>query len=233
MCNELLLIGSVFIIYGAVLLAYRMFGKSGLYAMTAISTILANIEVLILIEGFGIEQTLGNVTFASTFLITDILSENEGKKSASKAVWIGVFTSLAMVIFTQYWMLYIPSEADWVSEHIRAIFSTTPRLLLASFTGYIISQKLDVWLYHKWWGFTEKKSGDRHRFLWLRNNASTLISQIVNTVLFTSIAFGGWYETKMMFAVMISSYIVYVFTSIIDTPFVYIARLIKKKGLAK
>ena len=74
MPNELLLAGSVLLIYGAVLAAYRIFGKTGLYAMTMAVTILANVEVLILIEGFGMEQTLGNVMFASTYLITDILS---------------------------------------------------------------------------------------------------------------------------------------------------------------
>ena len=80
MQNELLLIGSLIIIYGTVLISYKLFGKTGLYAMTVIATILANIEVLIMIEGFGMEQTLGNVMFASTYLITDILSENEGKE---------------------------------------------------------------------------------------------------------------------------------------------------------
>ena len=85
MRNEILLILSVFLIYGTVLLSYKMFGKSGLYIMTATATILANIEVLMLIDGFGMEQTLGNVMFASTYLITDILSENEGKKNAEKA----------------------------------------------------------------------------------------------------------------------------------------------------
>ena len=71
--NELLLIGSIIIIYGLVLLAYRIFNKTGLYVMMVISTIIANIEVLILVNAFGLEQTLGNVMFASTYLITDIL----------------------------------------------------------------------------------------------------------------------------------------------------------------
>ena len=233
MRNELLLIGSVVMIYSVVLISYRLFGKSGLFAMTSIATILANVEVLMLVDAFGINQTLGNVMFASTFLITDILSENEGKKSASKAVWIGVFTSIVMLMFTQYWMLYTPSSEDWARDAISQIFSTTPRLVLASFTGYVISQRLDVWLYHAWWGFTEKKCGDKKRFLWIRNNFSTLISQVVNTVIFTLIAFGGWYETKTMLTVMLSSYIVYVFTSILDTPCVYIARKMKEKGMIK
>ena len=228
--NELLLCGSVVLIYGMVLVAYRLFGKAGLYAMTVLSTILANIEVLILVRGFGMEQTLGNVMFASTYLITDILSENEGKRPAARAVWIGVFTSVAMLLLTQYWMLYEPAESDWVIEHIRAIFSTTPRMLLASFLGYAVSQRFDVWLYHRWWDFTKKHFADERRFLWLRNNGSTLISQVINTIIFTLMAFGGWYDTKTTFAVMASSYVIYVFTSLLDTPAVYVARWMKEKG---
>ena len=233
MKNELLLIGSVILIYGTVLLAYRLFGKIGMYVMTVVATILANIEVLMLVDGFGMQQTLGNVMFASTYLVTDILSENEGKKSASKAVWLGIFTSVIMLMFTQYWLLYTPASSDWAREHIAAIFSTTPRLLAASFIGYALSQRFDVWLYHKWWDLTSKKTGDSNRFLWLRNNGSTLISQIINTVVFTTIAFAGWYDTKTMFSVMLSSYVIYVFTSLIDTPIVYVARLMKNKGLIK
>ena len=118
MRNELLLIGSVLLIYGMVLIAYRIFGKSGLYSMMVLATVFANIEVLILVDGFGMEQTLGNVMFASTYLITDILSENEGRQSASRAVWLGVFASVIMLLFTQYWLLYNPAETDWASEHI-------------------------------------------------------------------------------------------------------------------
>lgn len=230
MSNEILLFGSVILIYGAVLVSYRFFGKTGLYAMTVIATVLANIEVLIIVDGFGMEQTLGNVMFASTYLVTDILSENEGEKSAARAVWLGVFTSLAMVLFTQYWLLYTPADSDWAGEHIRAVFATTPRLIFASFLGYIISQRFDVWLYHRWWKFTEDKTGDSKKFLWLRNNGSTLISQIINTVLFTTVAFAGWYDTKTFISVMLSSYVIYIFTSLLDTPVVYIARHMKEKG---
>lgn len=233
MKNELLLLGSVIVIYGAVLVAYRLFGKIGMYVMTVIATILANIEVLMLVDGFGMEQTLGNVMFASTYLVTDILSENEGKKSASRAVWLGVFTSVIMLLFTQYWLLYTPASDDWAREHISAIFSTTPRLLAASFIGYVISQRFDVWLYHKWWDFTVKKTGDNKRFLWLRNNGSTLVSQIINTVIFSFVAFAGWYDTKTLVSVMLSSYVIFIFTSLLDTPVVYIARWMKTKGYVK
>lgn len=230
MRNELLLLGSVLLIYGLVLLAYRLFGRTGLYAMTVIATILANIEVLILVDAFGMEQTLGNVMFASTYLITDILSENEGKQTADKAVKIGVFTSLAMLVLSQYWLLYAPAASDWASGHIREIFSSTPRVLLASFIGYAVSQRFDVWLYHRWWAMTERRSGSRTKFLWLRNNGSTLISQLVNTVIFTLTAFAGMYDTTTLVSILLSSYVIYIFTSLLDTPAVYLGRLMKRRG---
>ncbi len=228
--NELLILGSVLLIYGGVILAYRLFGKAGLYSYSVIATVLANIEVLILINAFGMEQTLGNVIFASTYLITDILSENEGKKSATKAVYLGIFASAAMLLITQYWFLYTPSKNDWAMPFIKEIFSTTPRLMLASLAGYAISQRLDVALYHKWWSFTSKHFGDSRKFLWLRNNGSTLISQIINTVIFNTLAFAGWYSLKSLISIIISSYIIYVFTALIDTPFVYWARKMKEKS---
>ena len=122
MTNELLLIGSVILIFSMALLSYRFFGKAGLYCLSAVATILANIEVLLLIRAFGMEQTLGNVLFAVTFLITDILSECEGKKAANKAVWIGMASSLFFLLLSQSWLLYVPSEGDWAMGSFREIF---------------------------------------------------------------------------------------------------------------
>ena len=102
--------------------------------------------------------------------------------------------------------------------------------MLASFVGYAVSQRLDVWLYHLIWRATERRSGSRTRFLWLRNNAATLLSQVVNTVLFSLIAFAGWYDTSTVVSIMVSSYLVYVATSFLDTPFVYLSRLIKQRN---
>ena len=215
------------------IISYRFFGKSGLYCVSAIATILANIEVLLLINAFGMEQTLGNVLFAVTFLITDILSECEGKKAANRAVWIGMFTSLFFLLLSQSWLLYIPAESDWAMGAIREIFSSTPRMLISSFIVYAISQMFDVWLYHKWWAFTEKKTGDRRRFLWLRNNGSTLISQLLNTLLFTLFAFYGTYDMGTLLSIFASSYVIYIFTSLLDTPALYLARRVHERHSEK
>jgi hypothetical protein len=229
--NELLLVGSVILIFGATLLGYKLFGKIGLYCVSAVATILANIEVVILINAFGMEQTLGNVLFAATFLTTDILSECEGKKEANKAVWLGVFSSLFFLLLSQSWMLYTPSVNDTMFSSIKAVFSNTPRMVIASLVVYAISQFFDVWLYHKWWALTEKRFGNKRKYLWLRNNGSTLISQILNTLLFTLLAFWGTYDSKTLISIFASSYVIYIFTSLLDTPAVYLARKIHDKKL--
>lgn len=231
--NELILVLSVVFIYGVALLAYFLFGKGGLYCISALATVLANIEVTILIKAFGMEQTLGNVLFAVTFLITDILSECEGKKSANKAVWIGIFSQVFFLILSQSWLLYTPSENDTAMQAIKTLFSNTPRLILASLTVYAVSQIFDVWLYHKWWNFTQKKFGNKRKFLWLRNNGSTIVSQLVNSFLFTVIAFAGVYDFNTVLSIFGSSYIIYIFTALLDTPAVYLGRLISDKAKAR
>ena len=136
--NEFLLIISLIVIFAIVLLFFRLFGKTGLYCWTAFATIAANIEVLIVVNAFGMEQTLGNILFASTFLVTDLLSEFYGKEASEKAVKIGIACSLAFILISQSWLLYVPSESDFAMPHMQAIFSNTPRLMLTSFLVYAI-----------------------------------------------------------------------------------------------
>ena len=228
MPNELVLILSLIVLYGAVLVFYRLFGKLGLYVWTVIATISANIEVLILVDAFGMEQTLGNVLFATTFLVTDILSENHGKKEANVAVNIGIATSIAFIVISQSWMLYTPAASDFASPAIATIFSNTPRLMLASLIVYAICQKFDVWAYHAWWAFTNKKCGDSKKFLWLRNNGSTLISQLLNAILYTFGAFFGVYDIPTLISIVLASYVIFIVTSLADTPIVYLARKMKE-----
>ncbi|HZK19185.1 MAG TPA: queuosine precursor transporter [Treponemataceae bacterium] len=224
MKNEILLICSLFLCYGSVLVFFALVKKTGLYAWTVIATISANIEVLILITAFGVEQTLGNILFASSFLVTDIMSELYGKKEAQKAVLVGCMTSLAFIMISQLWLQYVPSSNDFAMPAMQAIFSNTPRVMIAGLVAYALSQAFDVWVYHAWWNYTKKKTGTRKRFLWVRNNASTLMSQLINTVLFTWGAFWLVFDTQSLLSIALTTYVMYVFTSIADTPFVYIAR---------
>lgn len=224
--NEILLIGSLIVMFSGVVVMYRLFQEEGLYLWTIIATIAANIEVMIVVNAFGMEQTLGNILFASTFLVTDILSELYGKKKAQKAVYLGIATSITFLVISQTWLFYIPNEMDQAMPHIKGIFSNTPRLMIAGILVYVIVQMFDVWAYHKWWDFTTKKFGDSSRFLWVRNNGSTLLSQLLNTILFTGAAFIGVYSVKTLISIAVSSYIIFIVTSLADTPFIYLARKI-------
>lgn len=226
MNNELLLVISIIVIYSSVVLAYRFFGKSGLYCWTVLATIAANIEVLIVVDAFGMEQTLGNILFASTFLVTDILSETEGKNAAKKAVSIGIASSAIFILISQSWLLYTPNSNDWVSPAIATIFSNTPRLMFSSISVYTIVQLFDVFAYHAIWRFTTKLCNDSKKYLWVRNNAATLISQFFNTLLYTFFAFYGIYSNETLINIVFSTFVIYLVTSLLDTPAVYIARRI-------
>ncbi len=229
--NELILILSLVFTYGSVLFFYKYLGKTGLFVWSGLATILANIEVVILVDAFWMEQTLGNVLFASTFLVTDILSENHSKKSADKAVVIGILSNIVFVVISRSWFLYAPSENDWATPAMREVFSNTPRLILAGAVVYAISQLFDVWLYDAIWRKTTKIFKSSEKGLWIRNNGSTLISQLINTFLFTFGAFWGveGYDISLLISISLSTYVVYVVASLCDTPAVYIARKIHKK----
>lgn len=229
MSNELLLTASLVVIYAGVVFFYRFFGKKGLIAYSVMATLLANIEVLILVEAFGVEMTLGNVLFASTFLITDILSENHSRKDANKAVLISTACSVMFVLISQSWLLFTPSENDMTSSAIHLIFSFTPRIVIASLIVYLVSQLIDVWLYHKWWEWCKRHFKDGRKGLWIRNNGSTMISQLINTTLYTAFAFYGTYPIETLISIASSTYIVYFITSLLDTPIVYICRRIHDK----
>ena len=228
--NELLLILTLLVSFGGTLLFLKVFGKGGLFAWIGIATVFANIEVTIVVHAFGMDQTLGNTLFAATFLATDILSEVYGKKEASKGVLAGIFTSLTFILLSFFWVHYTPAESDWASEFVKGLFTNTPRMLLSSLIAYAISEWIDVFLYHAWWNLTEKKTGSHTKMLWFRNNFSTLISQFVNIVIFNFGAFLGIYEFKELIAITGACYVIYIITSLLDTPFVYIARKISEKS---
>lgn len=225
MTNELLLIASLIVYFALTVLWYKLFGRSGLYCFTVIATIAANIEVLILVRAFGLEMTLGNVLFATTFTCTEILSEMEGKEYAKKAVWIGISTTIVFIIITQSWFLFLPAEGDVVSDAVRIVFANSPRVMLSSLAVYAICQFVEVYVYDWVW----KLMKNTHKLLWVRSNVATLVAQLVNTVLFTLFAFTGIYDWSTLGQIMLTSYAIFVVTSLFDTLVLYIARRVCAK----
>ena len=205
--------------FSAILFAYRFFGKLGLYIWIPIATILANIQVLKMVDLLSIGVTLGNITYASSFLVTDILSENYGEKSARKAVLIGFFSLASTIIIMQIALMFKPNAFDFIQESLKNIFAVLPRIALASLIAYGISQFHDVWAYELW-----KKLFPGIKYLWLRNNASTMVSQLIDSVIFTSIAFWGLLPKSEFIQILITTYVLKLIVAVIDTPFLYVAR---------
>ncbi len=221
MINEILWISTLIFCFLMVILAYRLFGKTGLYVWTAIGVILANIQVMKTVQVFGLVTALGNVIYSSLFLVTDIINENHSKKDAQKAVWIGFFVLISTTILMQLTIQFIPDKSDFLSEHLTAIFSFLPRIAFASLTAYLISQSHDVLF------FSKLKKRHKERFLWLRNNSSTIISQFLDNIIFTLIAFYGIFSWNIIGQIFLTSMIIKVIISVCDTPFIYWAKKIK------
>jgi len=227
MINEILWIGSLVVSFLMVTLSYRLFGKTGLYTWTAVGVILANIQVMKTVKVFGMVTALGNVVYSSLFLVTDILNENYTKKDAQKAVWIGFFVLISTTILMQLTIQFIPDESDFLSEHITAIFSLLPRITFASLTAYLISQNHDVWF------FAKLKKKHKKRLLWLRNNSSTITSQLLDNTVFTLIAFAGVFPWIIIGQIFLTSMIMKIIVAVCDTPFVYWARRMKEENIIR
>ncbi len=224
MINEILWIGSIIICFLMVILAYKLFGKIGLFIWMAIGVILANIAVMKTVKIFGMVTALGNVIYSSLFLTTDILNENYSKKEAQKAVWIGFFVLICVTILMQITINFMPDESDFLSQHITAIFDFLPRITIASLTAYMISQTFDVFL------FANLKKIYKGKYLWFRNNSSTIISQSIDTIIFTLLAFVGIFSWFIILQIFITSMIMKIVISFCDTPFIYWARNIYEKN---
>ncbi len=226
--NELLFFIAVFLNFVGVIIAYKLFNKTGIYAWIALATVIANIEVIKCVDIFGLALTLGNVTYGSIFLATDILNENYGQKYAQKGVFLGFFSLVIFTVFTQVDLLYTPSINDFAHNSMKTLFSLTPRICCASMSAYLISNSLDVILYKKIKDFFPSD-----KFLWFRNNGATMISQLADTVLFTLIAFFGVFSLKTVFELCITTYILKLIIALCDTPFLYLAKFINSKKNAQ
>ncbi|WP_423363197.1 queuosine precursor transporter [Mycoplasma sp. P36-A1] len=231
MSNELLLIISVFIYFGLFLVMYKLFGKYGLVVWNVVALLLANIEVMLLVNAFGMTMTLGNVAFATSFLVSDLVCEKYDRKTADRIVMLGFIILLAFIAASQLWLHFSPAEGDVMMSHFKLVFSNSPRIIFAGLFVYVIVQLIDVRLYYMWWGITKKFNKDESKYLWIRNNGSTLISQLLNAILFNLVAFYGVFSNTDLINVIISTYIIYIFTSLIDTPFLYLCRKIKPINL--
>ena len=217
MNNIFVLLVEIFVTFSFVVLANRLFGKYGLIAWVPIASILANIMTAKTIDVFGLSSTMGTVLFASTFLATDILTENYDAIAAKKAVYIGMFGVLFYIISSQIAINYVPSNFDYAHDSMVIIFSLSLRISIASIVMYFVANMADVYLYHK---LKVKMNG---KYMWLRNNISTILCNCLENFLFMMMAFLGTYDLTTVIIMALSTSVIEILAGLCDTPFLYMA----------
>jgi uncharacterized PurR-regulated membrane protein YhhQ (DUF165 family) len=220
----------------------------GTFAVILVLTNIIGTKLFYLFPGGGpawfnggqpVTLTAGIITYPLTFLLTDVVSELWGKRKANLMVWLGFGTSFLMLGVLQL-AVWLPASEIWGipgispldsglleregiagSDAMQAAYASTfqnPRLLLfASMLAYLVAQLFDVRLYHFWWRVT----GGKH--LWLRNNGSTIISQLVDTIIVNGIflRWGLQLEWDVIAEIIFWVYTCKIALAFVDTPLIY------------
>lgn len=204
-----------------------------------IAIVAANIQVIKAVEfPFWKEPiALGTLIFSTTYLATDILAELFGREKAMQAVFIGFGSYLLFTIWMVITIGFTPvsdspvmSDFQWAREnhfHIAGVFTPAPSLFLAGMLSFLISQWLDVSLFSR----IKKMTGEKR--LWLRNNLSTALSGLVDSFIFSILAWIVFNPEPLPWSVVISTYIFGTYAlrlllTLLDTPIIYLAKKIYK-----
>lgn len=215
--NELLFLLAGILGFFGVALVGKLFGKYGLIAWVGISAILANIALTKQVTMFGVDCTLGNVMFSSTYLATDILSEVYGKKNARKAVFIGGMAAIVFVGFALLVNSFKANQWDYATESLNTILSLSIRTTTMSIICFFIANYADVWLFEK---FRQKSTKN----LWLRNNVCTILTNCLENFILCFGAFYGIYDAQYCLMIALTSSVIEIIAALLDTPFVYLGR---------
>ena len=167
----------------------------------------------------------GILPYPFTFLVTDLISELYGQKKANLVVFAGFIASMFDLLF-----LWLGGQFNAISDSVvdnetyDVVFRNAWRIIAASMIAYLFAQSIDVRLFHFW----KKLTNGKH--LWLRNNASTIFSQLIDTTLVIFILFVGVWSPNQIFSGIIDGWIFKMMIALIDTPIIYgIIYLLKGK----
>ncbi|WP_419542660.1 queuosine precursor transporter [Negativibacillus massiliensis] len=167
---------------------------------------------IISVLGFTVAGAI--ITYPLTFLSTDIIGEIWGKQEANDCVKIGIIVQLIFLALGYLSLAIPPQEAsEALQQSLKVVLNQGLRMTLASLGAFSVSQFLDVFLFHK---LKESCNGKKK---WLRNNLSTMTSQLVDTLIFITIAFYGVVDNLP--AMVLGQYVIKLLLALGDTPFFY------------
>jgi hypothetical protein len=167
----------------------------------------------------------GILPYPLTFLVTDLISELYGQKKANLVVFAGFIASMFVLLFLWLGGQFNAIPDSLVSDDIyNSVFRNAWRIIAASMIAYLFAQFIDVRIFHFW----KKLTNGKH--LWLRNNGSTVASQLVDTILVICVLFAGVWSTDRIFSAIIDGWLFKILMALIDTPIIYgIIYLLKGK----
>ena len=167
----------------------------------------------------------GILPYPLTFLVTDLISELYGQKKANIVVFSGFVASMFVLLF-----LWLGGQFNAIPDSIvnddtyNKVFQNAWRIIAASMIAYLFAQFIDVRIFHFWKRLTNGKH------LWLRNNGSTIASQLVDTTLVVMILFVGVWDPSKIVSAIIDGWLFKMLMAAIDTPIIYgIIHLLKGK----
>ena len=184
---------------------------NGLFVATLI---VANIVSAKVVSFWGLVIPAAIVAYPLTFLMTDVIGEIWGKEEANRTVKLGLICQLlSLVLIGLSIALPVAPFADNQAE-FQSIMGQSFRVVGASLVAYMVAQFNDVFIFHK----LKEKTQGKHK--WLRNNLSTMTSQLIDTAIFITIAFIG--TVPNIWVMICSQYLIKFIYALLDTPFFYL-----------
>jgi len=178
--------------------------------------LVANITAVKIISIGSESIDAGIIAYPLTFLISDVISEIYGRKTATKVIWMGFGVNVMMILMILI-VGQIPPAPFWINQPAyETILGSVPRIVIASMLAFLISQNHDVIAFDMW------KRVTRGKHLWLRNNASTFVSQAIDTIVFVLVAFSVTYSWSTIWSMIWVTYCIKILVAVIDTPLVYL-----------
>ena len=206
---------------------FYFFGRSGLYIAVILGIVLGNLQggKVSDLEVFGYTFTvsMGAIMYSGIYFATDLINEKYGRTFANEAVILGAIANVVVMLTLVLSTYYLPSEiaksSDAVHEAISTLAYYSPWFVIGSLTAYLISQTFDVWMFHKLKVLTNGK------YLWLRNNVSTLSSQALDTLIYTFVwVLAGDMTFIVALSIALTKYIFKIFIALLDTIFIYLVK---------
>ena len=224
--QELLWLLTVVYDLGLAILLYRFFGKYGLYTAVVLGIVLGNLQGGKVSElelfGYSLTVSMGAILYSGIYFATDVLNEKYGRKEANRAVLLGFVANLAVMVTLLISIQFKPSNITGSALEVHNAISTlagySPKFVIGSLAAYLISQTFDVWFFHKIRSYTGESK------LWLRNNLSTITSQLLDTMIYQFTWVMAGMDLKTAFLIAVTKYIFKVFIAGIDTIFIYWVR---------